>query len=261
MREASGRIVEQIIRPTGLLDPLIEMRPARSQVDDSLHEIAQEVAKGHRVLVTTLTKKLSEELTRYLNEVGVKAKYLHSDIDTLQRAQILADLRRGTFDVLVGINLLREGLDLPEVALVAILDADKEGFLRSPTSLVQTCGRAARHAEGRVILYADTMTEAIKYTIGVTQNRRRHQAEYNERHGIVPVSVRREIADLGSNDPDQNLGDEQITPEEIDEKIRQLQKAMEEAAGRWEYDEAARLRDQMRRYEAMALVSQEINHE
>jgi excinuclease ABC subunit B len=260
IREAQGRVVEQIIRPTGLLDPKIEVRPARSQVDDSLHEIALEVGKGRRVLVTTLTKKLAEELTKYLNEVGVKAKYLHSDIDTLERAQILADLRRGVFDVLVGINLLREGLDLPEVSLVMVLDADKEGFLRSETALIQTCGRAARHVEGRVILYADKMTEAIRYTVGVTERRRKHQEEYNRQHGITPQSVRREISDLGVASVEE-AEEEPLEVDQIAMRIAQLRREMEAAASNYEFEEAARLRDQMRRYETMAVLTPGEDHE
>ncbi len=192
-KESQGDIVEQIIRPTGLLDPVIEVRPATGQVDDVLEEIRVHTEKGGRVLVTTLTKKLSEDLTGYLLNLGVKAKYLHSDIDTLERVQILRDLRLGTFDVLVGINLLREGLDLPEVSLVAILDADKEGFLRSETALVQTCGRAARNAEGRVIMYADKSTKAIAKTLEITERRRKIQMEYNQAHGIVPKTIKRDL--------------------------------------------------------------------
>jgi excinuclease ABC subunit B len=193
IQEAQGDVVQQIIRPTGLLDPQIEVKPAESQVDDCLEQIRQEIAKGRRVLVTTLTKKLSEDLSKYLTEIGVKAKYLHSDIDTLERVQIINDLRRGVFDVLVGINLLREGLDIPEVSLVCILDADKEGFLRSETSLIQTCGRAARNLNGRVIMYADKMTKSIQRTLEITKERRALQQKYNEQHGIIPYTVRREL--------------------------------------------------------------------
>ncbi len=194
IKEAEGDIVQQIIRPTGLLDPSIELRPAAGQVDDCLEEIRKESEQGGRILVTTLTKKLSEDLSKYLNDIGVKAKYLHSDIDTLERMQILKSLRLGEFDVLVGINLLREGLDLPEVSLVVILDADKEGFLRSETALIQTCGRAARNLRGRVILYADKQTAAIRNTIAITAERRAHQQSYNETHGIIPRSTKRESA-------------------------------------------------------------------
>ncbi len=203
IQEAGGEIVEQVIRPTGLLDPIIEVRPASGQVDDSLAEIRAHVSKGGRVLVTTSTKRLAEELANYLNDLDVKAKYLHSDIDTLERVQIIRDLRLGEFDVLVGINLLREGLDIPEVSLVAILDADKEGFLRSETSLIQTCGRAARNVEGRVIMYADKITKSIQRTLDITQKRRVHQEEYNKNHGITPQTIRRDISVLMEADEDQ----------------------------------------------------------
>ena len=201
--DSGGEIVEQVIRPTGLLDPVIEVRPATGQVDDCLAEIRAHVSKGGRVLVTTLTKRLSEELTNYLNDLDVKAKYLHSDIDTLERVQIIRELREGGFDVLVGINLLREGLDIPEVSLVAILDADKEGFLRSETSLIQTCGRAARNVEGRVIMYADRITKSIKRTLEITEARRANQEEYNRKHGITPKTVKRDISVLVESDEDQ----------------------------------------------------------
>ena len=192
MQEAQGDVVQQIIRPTGLLDPAITLRPATGQVDDCLEEIRLETQAGGRILVTTLTKKLSEDLSKYLNEIGVKAKYLHSDIDTLERMQIIKSLRLGEFDVLVGINLLREGLDIPEVSLVVILDADKEGFLRSETALIQTCGRAARNVHGRVILYADKETTAIRNAMKITADRRQHQQEYNEHHHITPRTIKRE---------------------------------------------------------------------
>ena len=187
--EAEGDIVEQIIRPTGLLDPIIEVREAKNQVDDCLEEIRIETAQGGRILVTTLTKKLSEDLSKYLNDIGVKGKYLHSDIDTLERVAIINDLRSGVFDVLVGVNLLREGLDIPEVSLVVILDADKEGFLRSETALIQTCGRAARNQRGRVMMYADKMTRSIVNTIEVTTKRRKMQQSHNQEHGIIPQTV------------------------------------------------------------------------
>src|SRR5205814_3802592 len=192
-RTHAGQVVEQLVRPTGLIDPEVEVRPATHQVDDVLQEIRIRVEKNERVLITTLTKRMAEQLTDYLADNGVKVRYLHSDIDTVERVEILRDLRLGTFDVLVGINLLREGLDIPEVSLVAILDADKEGFLRAERSLIQTCGRAARNAEGRVIMYADFMTNAIKRAIDITNHRRLVQMEYNKKHGIVPKTIRRDL--------------------------------------------------------------------
>jgi excinuclease ABC B subunit len=191
--KSGGEVVEQVIRPTGLLDPIVEVKPATTQVDDLLNEIRKRAVKGERVLVTTLTKKLAEDLTRFYQEQRVKVKYLHSDIDTLERIEILRDLRLGAFDVLIGINLLREGLDLPEVSLVAILDADKEGFLRSYRSLIQTIGRAARNADGRVILYADKITESMKIAMDETARRRTLQEEYNRQHGIVPKTIQKSI--------------------------------------------------------------------
>ncbi len=266
--EAEGEIVEQLIRPTGLLDPIIEIRPAEGQVDDCLAEIHEHAKKGGRVLVTTLTKRLAEELTTYLLELNVKAKYLHSDIDTIERVQIISDLRKGEFDVLVGINLLREGLDIPEVSLVAILDADKEGFLRSQTSLIQTCGRAARNAEGRVIMYADKMTESIKNTVNITQQRRLMQEAYNREHGITPKTVKREITLLYE---EENVAEtypiidekssraaegrhEYLTPSEVEEKVRHHEKEMKKAAKEMRYEDAAHHRDQMRKYQQMELT-------
>lgn len=269
IKEAGGEIVEQLIRPTGLLDPLIEVRPASGQVDDCLAEIRAHVDKGGRVLVTTLTKKLSEELTNYLNDLDVKAKYLHSDIDTIERVQIIRDLRAGAFDVLVGINLLREGLDIPEVSLVAILDADKEGFLRSETSLIQTCGRAARNSEGRVIMYADIETGSIKRTIEVTEARRRHQEEYNTLHGITPKTVKREISAFVEQDEDQvsyapqyaddilNAAEEEqryITIDEVRKQIKDCEIEMRRAAKEMRFEEAAEWRDKMRQYQQIELT-------
>ncbi len=260
VKEAKGEIVKQIIRPTGLLDPQIEVKPATHQIDDCLQQIQQETALGRRTLVTTLTKKLAEDLTRYLTEIGVKAKYLHSDIDTLERVQILNELRKGFFDVLVGINLLREGLDLPEVSLVAILDADKEGFLRSETALIQTCGRAARHVDGRVIMYADRITDSIQKTLTITQERREKQAAYNLEHHIVPTSVRRElIQDLAETFGEVTAVIEKtegrplahITPQEIDQKIKECEQEMKKAAKEMRFEEAARWRDLMRQYLAL----------
>lgn len=271
IQEAGGEVVEQIVRPTGLLDPVIDVRPASDQIDDCLAEIHAHVKKGGRVLVTTLTKRLAEELTKYLLELGVKAKYLHSDIDTIERMQIIQDLRRGNFDVLVGINLLREGLDIPEVSLVAILDADKEGFLRSKTSLVQTCGRAARNVEGRVIMYADKLTDSIKGTLEITEKRRQLQMQYNEERGIIPKSVTREIADLVIESEEEEISysyergrkgarkaaepkHEYLTDSEIREKIGYHAQEMRLAAKELRYEDAAHHRDMMRKYEQMELA-------
>lgn len=266
--EAGGEVVEQVIRPTGLLDPIIDVRPASGQVDDCLAEIDAHVKKGGRVLVTTLTKKLAEELTNYLTELNVKAKYLHSDIDTLERVQIIRGLRLGEFDVLVGINLLREGLDIPEVSLVAILDADKEGFLRSETSLIQTCGRAARNAEGRVIMYADRITKSIQKTLDITKSRREHQEEYNRIHGITPQTVKRDISVLVESDEDQvayspKLTDKMLkaaesqhhylTIDEVQKKIKECEVEMRRAAKEMRFEDAADWRDQMRQFQEMEL--------
>jgi excinuclease ABC subunit B len=268
LNEAGNQIVEQVIRPTGLLDPIIEVRPASNQVDDCLAEIHAHTKKGGRVLVTTLTKRLAEELTKYLNELDVKAKYLHSDIVTLERMQIIQELRQGTFDVLVGINLLREGLDIPEVSLVAILDADKEGFLRSITSLVQTCGRAARNAEGRVIMYADKRTKSIDYTVNLTQQRRKMQDAHNKKHGITPRTIKRDVSVLlgslekeettyatGETMPNARIAAEEpahyLTPNEVRSKIDHYAKEMKTAAKELRFEDAAALRDKMRHYEEL----------
>lgn len=260
VEEAKGEIIEQIIRPTGLLDPSIEVRPATGQVDDCLEEIRIETEKGGRVLVTTLTKKLSEDLSKYLNEIGVKAKYLHSDIDTLERMQILKSLREGQFDVLVGINLLREGLDLPEVSLVVILDADKEGFLRSETSLIQTCGRAARNISGRVILYADKQTKAIENTIAITQKRRAYQQAYNEKHNIVPRSTKREqgrtleeiFGLLEEPPPIKQAPFKDET--NIEAKIKYYETEMRKASKELRFEDAAKARDLMRYYQNLEMI-------
>ncbi len=267
IEETGGEVVEQIIRPTGLLDPVIDIRPATNQVDDCLEEIRKEVNKGNRVLLTTLTKRLSEELTKYLTELDVKAKYLHSDIDTLERTQIIQDLRRGSFDVLVGINLLREGLDIPEVSLVVILDADKEGFLRSETSLIQTCGRAARNDQGRVVMYADKVTKSIQKCLDITNQRRKLQMDYNETHGITPKSIKRKITPL-VEEVETVLAEaypeilhqhhaemvaeehhEYLTIEEVRDKIKLYQTNMHEAAKEMHFEDAAKWRDLMRYYE------------
>lgn len=267
IRESGGVVVEQIIRPTGLLDPIIEVRPASTQVDDCLAEIHAETKKGSRVLVTTLTKRLAEELTSYLVDLGIKAQYLHSEIDTLERLKIIHDLRNGVFDVLVGINLLREGLDLPEVSLVAILDADKEGFLRSETSLIQTCGRAARNENGRVIMYADVLTASIKKALAITEQRRKIQHEYNQVHGITPKTVKREIAlmhilEQGLEDREAPpvakkapaVHKEELTLDDVRKKIVDWEKAMRKAAKDLRFEDAAHARDMMRRYQQMELA-------
>jgi excinuclease ABC subunit B len=244
LQRSEGTIVEQVVRPTGLVDPIIEVRPATTQVDDLLSEISARVATGARVLVTTLTKRMSEDLTDFLSDHGVKVRYLHSDIDTVERVEILRDLRLGTFDVLVGINLLREGLDLPEVSLVAILDADKEGFLRSETSLVQTAGRAARHEKGRVIFYADKETDSIKRTIAITNYRREKQIAYNLEHGITPRSVKRSAqSSLHLYDGSGRKDEEPAVAENADDVaavIAELEEDMQAASGRLEFERAIR---------------------
>lgn len=247
-KQHSSGIAEQIIRPTGLVDPPVDVRPIKGQIDDLTGEIYDTVAKGHRVLVTTLTKKMAESLTNYLRDSGIRVKYLHSDIETIERMEIIRDLRMGLFDVLVGINLLREGLDIPEVALVAILDADKEGFLRSETSLVQTIGRAARNVEGRVIMYADNMTGSMQRAIDETNRRRKIQMDYNEANGIVPQSVTKEIRELvmTTDEEAQTAHTQQSAPElTIEERIEQLEKLMKTAAANLEFELAAHYRDEI----------------
>jgi excinuclease ABC subunit B len=262
----STRVVEQIIRPTGLVDPEVEVRPTRHQIDDLLAEIRLREQAGERVLVTTLTKKMSEDLTDYLIESGVRARYLHSEIDTLERIQIIRQLRLGEYDVLVGVNLLREGLDLPEVSLVAILDADKEGFLRGHTALIQTIGRAARHVNGRVVMYADKRTQAIAAAIDETNRRRSIQLAYNEEHGITPTSIVRTVSDIFEL---LNLGDaphvpsrrrasgkvEGMSREEIEELVVTLEQEMLSAAEELRFEYAAKLRDELKslRHELLAI--------
>jgi excinuclease ABC subunit B len=252
------KVVEQIIRPTGLVDPAIDVRPVKGQIDDLMEEIRQRVARNERVLVTTLTKKMAEDLTEYLEGVGIRVRYLHSEVQTLERIVIIRDLRMGKFDVLVGINLLREGLDLPEVSLVAILDADKEGFLRSETSLIQTIGRAARNVQGKVIMYADHNTDSMTRAINETNRRRAIQMRYNETHGITPESVRKAVRDLIS--AEQAAEDKvayeaqklpKLSPAEIKAKIDQLETEMLKAAGDLEFERAAELRDEMRNWEKL----------
>ncbi len=250
-KSRSGQIVEQVIRPTGLLDPKIDVRPVEGQIDDLIGEINARVERGERTLITTLTKKMAEDLTSYLKNVGIKVQYMHHDIDTIERQEIIRDLRLGTYDVLVGINLLREGLDLPEVSLVAILDADKEGFLRSETSLIQTIGRAARNADGLVIMYADAMTPSMMAAIGETQRRRKKQDAFNQAHGIIPKTIVKSVREL----VDLSRGEEaaehtvrlknNMTKRELDAAIEKLEKEMKEASKRLEFEYAAVLRDRI----------------
>ena len=246
---------EQIIRPTGLLDPAVEVRPVTGQIDDLISEVNKEVEKGNKILVTTLTKRMAEDLTDYMREVGIRVKYLHSDIDTLERSEIIRDMRLDLFDVLVGINLLREGLDIPEISLVAILDADKEGFLRSETSLIQTIGRAARNSEGHVIMYADTMTDSMRVAIDETERRRKIQQAYNEAHGITPMTIKKAVRDLISiskaEEEDQpkrlklKKDPESMSEKELMALIGEVQKKMQKAAAELNFEQAAVLRDQM----------------
>ncbi len=254
LTKAAGVVVEQIVRPTGLIDPPIEVRPARDQVDDLIHEIRATVQKGYRVLVTTLTKRMAEELTSYLGELQIKVRYLHSDIKTVERMEIIRDLRQGVFDVLVGINLLREGLDIPEVALVAILDADKEGFLRSERSLIQTCGRAARNVDGRVIMYGDQVTRSMRACIDETERRRAAQLAYNKEHGITPQTVKKSLRTILEDIAEKDYaelpmvaedGAEWRAPRELREEIARLKAEMLQAAAELEFEKAAELRDRM----------------
>jgi excinuclease ABC subunit B len=255
--------VELIVRPTGLIDPLIEVRSAKNQVDDLLEEILIHQKRNQRILVTTLTKRMAEDLTEYYSDLGIKVRYLHSDISTLERMDIIRDLRMGKFDVLVGINLLREGLDIPEVSLVAILDADKEGFLRSARSLIQTCGRAARNAQGMVIMYADAVTRSMQQSIDETNRRRKIQLNYNQQHNITPVSIQKDITpifDFGK-ETDDALEDrvaesmaEYKSLDDIDGVIKALEKQMDEAARELEFEKAADLRDQIRALQKLIVM-------
>ncbi len=260
LKASGGVVVEQLIRPTGLIDPSIEVRPAAGQVDDLLYEARETVERGERVLVTTLTKRMAEELTDYYRELGIRVRYLHSDIDTFQRMEILRDLRLGEFDVLVGINLLREGLDLPEVSLVAILDADKEGFLRSTRSLIQTCGRAARNLSGRVIMYADKVTGSMQAAIDETIRRRALQTAYNEEHGITPESVKRLIGNVLQAPEERDwvtvpkTAEEFLNPKDLEKTLKRLKKEMLAAAKAQEFERAAELRDKIKRLEVAEIT-------
>ncbi len=262
IEQTGGVFTEQVIRPTGLIDPLVEIRPVEMQVDDLLDEIRKVAADGYRVLVTTLTKQMAEDLTEYLHEQGIRVRYMHSDIDTIERIEILRDLRLGAFDVLIGINLLREGLDIPECGLVAILDADKEGFLRSETSLIQTIGRAARNAEGRVIMYADRITGSMERALGETDRRRAKQIAYNEEHGITPATIKKNVDDilqgLYKGDVDMNRVtakvDKKMAGANLKAVLDGLRTDMRKAAENLEFEEAARLRDEVKRLEAVDLA-------
>ena len=243
---------EQIIRPTGLLDPKVEVRPVEGQIDDLISEVNKETAKKNKVLITTLTKRMAEDLTQYMKDVGIRVRYLHSDIDTLERAEIIRDMRLDVFDVLVGINLLREGLDIPEITLVAILDADKEGFLRSETSLIQTIGRAARNSEGHVIMYADVMTDSMRNAIEETNRRREIQEAYNEQHGITPTTIKKAVRDLiavskavAQTEVKLKKDPESMSKKELKNIIAALEKQMRQAAADLNFEQAAQLRDKM----------------
>jgi excinuclease ABC subunit B len=260
----ADQVVEQIIRPTGLVDPQVEVRPTTGQVDDLIKEIRARVEQGQRTLVTTLTKRMAEDLADYLMELGIKVHYLHSEVETIERIGILRDLRLGVFDVVVGINLLREGLDLPEVSLVAVLDADKEGFLRSDTALIQTIGRAARHVDGKAILYADRMTDSMQRAIDETNRRRVKQVKYNQEHGITPVSIHKAIRDLTDQlsahsvaemKPDYKAGKraDVTSRKDLERVVNELERQMKEAAKELQFERAAALRDEM--YELKSLLA------
>ena len=256
LEQTKGKFIDQVIRPTGLIDPPVEIRPAKNQVDDLMHECKKVIENNHRVLVTTLTKKMAEDLTEYLHENGVKVRYLHSDIDTLERIEIMRDLRMGVFDVLVGINLLREGLDIPECALVGILDADKEGFLRSETSLIQTIGRAARNVDGKVILYADKETKSIKKAIKETERRRKIQLDYNKKHKIDAKTVKKEINDILESVYEKDyvkISEGSNVGGNLKKHLKALDKKMKEAASNLEFEEAAKIRDEIRKLESTEL--------
>ena len=256
LKQAYGKFIDQVIRPTGLIDPEVEIRPAKNQIDDLLYECKKVIEKKFRVLVTTLTKRMAEDLTEYLHENGIKVRYLHSDIETLERIEIIRDLRMGVFDVLVGINLLREGLDIPECALVGILDADKEGFLRSATSLIQTIGRAARNLEGKVILYADKKTKSIEKAIIETERRRKRQLEYNKKNNINASSIKKDINDILGSIYERDyvqIGDNTNIGGNLKKHLKALNTKMKDAAANLEFEEAAKIRDEIRKLEASEL--------
>ena len=243
---------EQVIRPTGLLDPEVEVRPVEGQIDDLVSEVNKEIAKKNKILITTLTKRMAEDLTDYMRELGIRVRYLHSDVDTLERTEIVRDMRLDVFDVLVGINLLREGLDIPEITLVAILDADKEGFLRSATSLIQTIGRAARNAEGHVIMYADVMTDSMRQAIDETERRRKVQMAYNEEHGITPKTIQKSVRDLiavskkvAAEELRMEKDPESMSEKELEKLIKELSKQMKKAATELNFEAATELRDKI----------------
>ncbi|WP_208442279.1 helicase-related protein, partial [Bartonella raoultii] len=262
IEQSHGIFAEQIIRPTGLVDPPTEVRKASTQVDDVVNEIRKTIQKGYRTLVTVLTKRMAEDLTEYLHEQGIRVRYMHSDIDTLERIEIIRDLRLGTFDVLIGINLLREGLDIPECSFVAILDADKEGFLRSETSLIQTIGRAARNVDGRVILYADTLTGSIEKALKETERRREKQIAYNEEHHITPTSIKKNIGDILNSGGENHHTPTKLTNfitqnnmvgNNLTSHIQNLEKSMRQAAADLNFEEAARLRDEIKQLQKIEL--------
>jgi len=256
LEQVKGKYVDQVIRPTGLIDPPVEVRPAKNQVDDLMYECKKTIDKNYRVLVTTLTKRMAEDLTEYLNENGIKVRYMHSDIDTLERIEIMRDLRMGVFDVLVGINLLREGLDIPECALVGILDADKEGFLRSERSIIQTIGRAARNLDGKVILYADKKTKSINKAIEETDRRRTIQLKYNKKNNISATTIKKEISDVLKSVYEKDyikIGTGANIGGNLKKHLKALNKKMKESASNLEFEEAAKIRDEIRKLESTEL--------
>jgi excinuclease ABC subunit B len=256
LEKTGGVFVEQVIRPTGLIDPPIEIRPTKHQIDNLIDECKSTISNGYRVIITTLTKKMSEDLTEYMHEEGLKVRYLHSDIDTLERIEIIRDLRLGVFDILIGINLLREGLDIPECALMAILDADKEGYLRSKTSLIQTIGRAARNVDSKVIMYADTVTKSMKAAINETERRREKQLQYNKEKNITPISIKKNIEVILENTAEQDHvtveieNAKELVGKDLSKHIKHLEDKMNMFASKLEFEDAARIRDEINRLKA-----------